>query len=70
MELISLTHKEGMKLLKEGNSLTKKGINMDTLFIKNGEIHWMGINDKGPTILEEDDTKSLFRGKIWAINIR
>lgn len=70
MEAQKLTHEEGMKLLKEGNSLTAIGSNLDTLSMEDGEIRWAGINDKAPTYLKEESTKSLFKNNKWVINIR
>lgn len=70
METVSLTFDQGIKLLREGHALTAKGQDLNTLKMKeDGTISWKGLRDRGETILEENDIKSLFRGKKWAIDL-
>jgi len=66
---ITLTHEEGIKLLKEGNSLTAHMSDLSTLSINKGQITWVGVSDQGATYLEENETKSLFEKNTWHINI-
>lgn len=71
MEAQKLTHKKGIKLLKEGNTLTAIKSNLDTLSLeKDGSYRWSGIKDKAPTYLKEKEIKSLFKTKKWVLNIR
>lgn len=70
MEAIELTPKQGLKLLKEGNSLTAHLADMSTLRIDDeGDIMWMGKSDTGPTYLDEESVESLFDTYEWHINL-
>ena len=70
MENVRLSFEKGLKLLKNGHSLTACGKNLDTLKMKeDGTFSWCGRNDRAETILEEKHIKSLFRGRRWSIDL-
>jgi hypothetical protein len=66
----TITPKQGIKLLKEGNSLIAHlSGDMSTLSYSNEEYRWKGIHDKGPTSLEEESVQELISKNQWHINL-
>jgi len=68
MKAESLTHEKGMDYLRKGYDLISNLKDRSRMHLEeNGSIRWMGNKDQGPTFLEGENTKSLFRGVKWYV---